>query len=179
MSTSVGLAHDTGWDQILSNLCCISKESRIKRTIWIEVWENRIKHTRTEQMEEAVAVWPAWKVHFTAFKSQTHTHLHNSQGIIKSKTIFRILEQSVFGEFLVSQTEFLFTLFENCFSSSILYFLLCLSSLFCYQIPWLFSKFVLLWKQTGDINSATSIWNATSEHMTQKLVFKWSVSVCC
>lgn len=99
MSTSVGLAHDTGWDQILSNLCCISKESRIKRTIWIEVWENRIKHTRTEQMEEAVAVWPAWKVHFTAFKSQTHTHLHNSQGIIKSKTIFRILEQSVFGEF--------------------------------------------------------------------------------
>ncbi len=140
MSTSVGLAHDTGWDQtqILSNLYCVSKErwkSRIKRTIRIEVWENRIKRARAEQMEEAVAVWPAWKVHFTRFKSQTHTHtLTHTHTTLKASLKARLLlnprAQCIWG-ISVSQSEFLFTQsLKTDFPSSILYFYLCPSSFF-------------------------------------------------
>ncbi len=142
MSTSVGLAHDTGWDQtqILSNLYCVSKErwkSRIKRTIRIEVWENRIKRARAEQMEEAAAVWPAWKVHFTCFKSQTHTDTHTHthtyttlKASLKARLLLNPRAQSIWG-ISVSQSEFLFTQsLKAAFPSSILSFYLCPSSFF-------------------------------------------------
>lgn len=104
-----------GYSQICSASQRRAEKSRIKRSIRIEVWENRIKHTGAEQMEEAVAVWPAWKVHFTRFKSQTHTrththmYLHNSQGIIKRKTFTESWSTVYLGNF--SESEILFTLF--------------------------------------------------------------------
>jgi len=133
MSTSVGLAHDKGWDQtrILSNLCCVSKErwkSWIKRTIRIEVWENRIKHTHAEQMEEAVAVWPAWKVHFTAFKSQTHTHTYTTlKASLKAKLVSESRSTVYLGNFSESDKSFYLHSLWNLLCFLYLFFFVCVS----------------------------------------------------
>lgn len=89
-------------------------KGRFKRTSRKEAWENKIKHAPTEQMEEAVAVWPARGMHFTSFMSHKHTHTLTQLSKHHLKT-FWILKLCVFREFQWVKSFYLLSIFETCF----------------------------------------------------------------